>query len=87
MPTSVRLDPDSERLLEALARESGRTKSEVIRDALRAMDAGERSSTPPDDLRALVSDLIGLDDRPGEPAARDHKRVFRERLILRDPRH
>jgi len=34
MPTSVRLDRKTERLVERLAREKGRTKSEVIRQAI-----------------------------------------------------
>ncbi len=34
MPTSVRLDTKTERLVERLARAKGRTKSEVIREAI-----------------------------------------------------
>lgn len=32
---TVRLDPDLEQLLEEVARQSGRSRSEIIRDALR----------------------------------------------------
>jgi predicted transcriptional regulator len=34
-PLTIRLDPALERQLEAVARASGRSKSEVVRDALR----------------------------------------------------
>ncbi len=42
MPTSVRLDADTEKILERLARTKGMTKSNVIRDAI-ALAAKESS--------------------------------------------
>lgn len=41
MPTSVRLDPKTERVIRALARRTGRTQSEVIRDAIHRLAAPE----------------------------------------------
>ena len=51
MPTSVRLDRKTERLVERLAREKGRTKSEVIRQAIglaaeKELGRGEDKRTP-----------------------------------------
>jgi hypothetical protein len=41
MPTSVRLDPKTERVVRSLARRTGRTKSQVIRDAIHRLAASE----------------------------------------------
>ena len=41
MPTTVRLDPETLRLMQRLARRTGRTKSEVIREAIRRLGEGE----------------------------------------------
>lgn len=80
MPTSVRLDAETQSLLQRLARVSGRTKSEVIRDALHQLasatsDAAEERST-----YALIADLVGIADGGPDNLARDHKKYFRERL-------
>ena len=59
MPVSVRLDPKTEELVARLARKKGRTKSEVIRQAIQALaegqDAGKKPSRPYD----AISHLIG----------------------------
>jgi predicted transcriptional regulator len=41
MPTSVRLDPKTERVVRSLARRTGRTRSQVIRDAIHRLAASE----------------------------------------------
>ena len=81
MPTSVRLDPDTERLLGRLARTSGRTKSEIIRDALRrfaeqdtAHDAG------PSGAWARMADLIGSVDSGQPDLARAHRSAYGKAL-------
>lgn len=87
MPTSVRLDAETEALLRRLARERGASKSDVIRDALHelaATSAGTQAAGP----YAEIADLIGI--AKGKPIAnaRDHKRVFREMLNKkRNARH
>lgn len=82
MPTSVRLDADTEALLRRLARERGSSKSDVIRDALHelASGTGVAESAGP---YALVADLLGIDKRPQTARARDHKQVFRDSLSRR----
>jgi predicted DNA-binding protein len=41
MPTTVRLDPQTLSLMHRLAKRTGRTKSDVIRDAIRRLGAVE----------------------------------------------
>ena len=43
MPLSLRLDADTERLVNRLSRSRGQTKSEVVREALRAFDHDDRA--------------------------------------------
>ena len=86
MPTSVRLDPETELLLRQLARRNGRSKSEIIRDALRRL-AQEGAGTPTDEqgTYALIADLIGV-ARIGPAIARKHKREYREALTRKHRR-
>jgi Arc/MetJ-type ribon-helix-helix transcriptional regulator len=80
MPTSVRLDAETEALLRRLARERGSSKSDVIRDALHALATGAPEAAGP---YGAIADLIGV--AKGEPPARarDHKQVFRDTLARR----
>lgn len=82
MPTSVRLDPETEALLRRLARSSGRTKSEVIREALHRMAAGSAEVAEPQSVYHAIEDLVGIADGP-EDLAEDHKKRFREKLDRR----
>ncbi|MEX2283573.1 MAG: ribbon-helix-helix domain-containing protein [Gemmatimonadota bacterium] len=45
MPTSVRLDKQTEQRLERLARLTGRTKSGLIRDAIMSLDESFQSNS------------------------------------------
>ena len=87
MPTSVRLDAETEALLRRLARERGASKSDVIRDALQelaaASDAGEAAGP-----YTRIADLLGIVTGKPVANARDHKRVVREGLNRkRNARH
>ena len=65
MPTSVRLDAETERLLERLARTRSQSKSDVIREAIETLAAQE--SVVPEDgtVYDQISDLIRcVDDGP-----------------------
>jgi len=74
MLVSVRLDPKTENLLNRLARRSGRTKSEVIREALIAFDRAEGDSEARANAYEAITHLIGcarggpkdLSERTGE---------------------
>ena len=58
MPVSVRLDPKTEELVARLARKKGRTKSEVIRQAIRVLAEGQEGKKPSRPYDA-ISHLIG----------------------------
>jgi predicted DNA-binding protein len=80
MPTSVRLDPETEALLRRLTRSSGRTKSEVIREALHRMAAASAEAAEPESLYRAIEDLVGIADNGLEDLAEQHKKRFREKL-------
>lgn len=74
MPTSVRLDARTESLVSRLARKTGRTKSEVIRDAIRKVAEIEADLEPARTFYEDIAHLIGcvkggppgLSERTGE---------------------
>ncbi len=80
MPTSVRLDPETEALLKRLAYTSGRTKSDVIREALHRMSEEARGTAGAGGLYHAIEDLVGIADDGPENLARQHKKRFREKL-------
>ncbi len=73
MATSVRMDPQTERLLDQLARESGLSKSQVIRDAVRLAArkprSSERAPRPYEAFRGILGSVRGgppdLSERTG----------------------
>jgi hypothetical protein len=69
MPTSIRLDPDTDRALEELARRRATTKSELIRGAIEDLLGVERSS-PYERVADLIGSVSGgpadLSERTGE---------------------
>jgi hypothetical protein len=81
MPTTVRLDAKTEALLNRLAKKTGLTKSQVIRDAIRAFAApGNRANAekgPYETIKHLIGCASGgppdLSERTGEK--------FRELLL------
>ncbi len=74
MPTTVRLDPETEGLIRRLARKTGRTKSQVIRDAIRALakteDGGKATGGPYEAFLHVIGCASGgppdLSERTGE---------------------
>ena len=83
MPTSVRLDAETESLLRRLARTSGRTKSEIIREALQRMAEGAAEAAEPESLYHALEDLVGIAEDGPEDLAGEHKAHFRDRLRRR----
>jgi len=59
VPTSVRLDENTQRLLQRLANRKSQTKSEVIRAAIEALAAAEQLEEQSTGPNELVADLIG----------------------------
>jgi hypothetical protein len=74
MPLTVRIDIKTERLIERLARKRGRSKSEVVRDAIdvlaREIQRQEKNERPYDAVRDLIGSIRGgpsdLSMRTGE---------------------
>jgi Arc/MetJ-type ribon-helix-helix transcriptional regulator len=74
MTTSVRMDSETERLLDTLARERGSTKSEVVREAVRLAAKQRRrprrARRPYDAFRGILGSVRGgppdLSERTGE---------------------
>jgi hypothetical protein len=78
MPTSVRLDAETEALLRRLARRSGRTKSDMLREALLRLAEEEDTAARGRRPYAMISDLVGIASGGPRDRARTHKRVFRQ---------
>ena len=85
MPTTVRLDPETESMIKRLARKTGRTKSQVIRDAIRVLAKTEDGGKATGDPYGAFSHVIGcasggppdLSERTGEKFSRLLRRRVR----------
>lgn len=74
MPLTVRVDQKTERLIQRLARKRGRSKSEVIRDAIgvlaKQIQGEEETERPYEAVRDLIGSIRGgpsdLSVRTGE---------------------
>jgi predicted DNA-binding protein len=86
MPTSVRLDPETEVLLKRLARRSGRSKSEVLRDALHRMTERAVTKAEEGSVYSLMSDLVGAAKQGPANLARRHKHAYQEALARKHAR-
>ena len=80
MPTSVRLDPETEALLDQLAQIHRRTKSDILREALRRLAQDEQVKDVDNGPYTLVVDLIGIAQGGPDNLARCHKQAFRDLL-------
>jgi hypothetical protein len=78
MPTTVRLDTETEILVRRLVSRTGRTKSQVIRDAIRALARSESDGEVAGDPYRAFARVIGcarggppdLSERTGEKFTR-----------------
>jgi len=66
MPTSVRLDPKTERVVRSLTRRTGQTRSQVIRDAIHCLAAAESETRHGQMAFEMWQDAIGCAE--GGPA-------------------
>ena len=85
MPTSVRLDPETERLLARLARKRSQSKSDVIREAIESLARGDDAVPSDGTLLESISDLIGCVDGGPPDLSRRTGKKFRELLTSRKP--
>lgn len=79
MPTSVRLDPKTEAVLRRIARRTGRTKSDILRDAILRM-ARRQDVEPGNSFLDLIGHLVGIGVGGPPDLARRSEQVFKERL-------
>jgi Arc/MetJ-type ribon-helix-helix transcriptional regulator len=86
MPTTVRLDPETLRLMRRLVRQTGRTKSEIIRDAIRRLGAGDRADAAPRTAYEAMEHAIGCWSSGGAGLSEQTGRKFRALLISRRER-
>lgn len=87
MATSVRMDPQTERLLDQLARERGLSKSQVIRDAVRlaarkARSSG-RSTRPYVAFRGILGSVRGGPPDLSERTGMSFRRLLASRRAAR----
>lgn len=85
MPTSVRLDTRTEGVLHRIARRTGRTKSEVLREAILRL-ADREDIEPGHSFLDMVRDLVGVGTGGPPDLARRSEEVFRTRLLERQRR-
>ena len=80
MPTSIRLDNQARARLDRLARTTGRSKSDLIREAIARLDealTGEEGPT----LYEQMRDCIGVVKLGPGDRARQAERLLREGLV------
>ncbi|MFN8640522.1 MAG: ribbon-helix-helix protein, CopG family [Candidatus Binatia bacterium] len=65
MPLSLRLDPDTEQLVTRLARSRGQTKSEVLREAVRALSREHAAGRSGATVYDAIKDHVGCFDSGG----------------------
>ncbi|MDR5694929.1 MAG: ribbon-helix-helix protein, CopG family [Armatimonadota bacterium] len=86
MLISVRLDPEAERTLSQLARKTGKTKSELIRQAIRELGKSLGSTATGSTVYERFSDVIGIVNLgPGRRAARAEE-ILRKMLATKGGR-
>ncbi len=83
MPLSLRLDAETERLVSRLARSRGQTKSEVLREALRALTREQSTSRTGPTLHDAIAHHIGCFDSGGMNLSARTGRRFAELLAAR----
>ena len=80
VPTSVRLDQETESIVNRLARKRGQTKSEVIREALLALARAEERATGRGTLDDSITHVIGCVE--GGPANLSERTDEKFRALL-----
>ena len=83
MPTTVRLDPATLRLMGRLARRTGLTKSQLIREAIQKLGESEGSETPAETVYDAMEHAIGCWDSGGAQLSEATGEKFRALLRAR----
>lgn len=82
MPTSVRLDAETDALLRRCAAASGRSRSEIVREAIVRFVAQE-GRPPASTVYDMIADLVGVESGGDPTLSQRTGQVFRERLAVR----
>jgi hypothetical protein len=83
MPMSIRIDLKTQRLVARLARRSGRTKSDVVREAIAELAAREEGSAEHETPYDKVKHLLGcVKDAPPDLSERTGDRFHR--MLIED---
>jgi predicted DNA-binding protein len=83
LPTTVRLDARTEAALARLAKKTGRTKSQVIRDAIERMAHSDALVREPESAYEAMQHVVGCADSGGAQRSDDTGRKFRDLLTRR----
>jgi predicted DNA-binding protein len=83
LPTTVRLDARTEAALARLAKKTGRTKSQVIRDAIEHMAHSDALVREPESAYEAMQHVVGCADSGGAQLSDDTGRKFRDLLTRR----
>jgi len=83
MPMSLRLDADTERLVSRLARTRRQTKSEVVREAIRAWSRQHAAVTEATTVYQAITHLVGCVDSGRRDRSEQTGRRFRALLVER----
>lgn len=79
MAFSVRLDHQTEQIVDRIARRTGRTKSDVVRSAIRRL-ADDEEPPPANSVYDLIADIVGIADGGDRHYAARSEEVLREML-------
>lgn len=86
MPTTVRLDPATLRLLRRLARRTGRTRSQIIREAIHRLGDAEGAVAASSTVYEAMEHSIGCWDSGGARLSEATGEKFRALLRARGQR-
>ena len=83
MQTTISVDRETDARLDRLSLSTGRSKSDLVHDALIALEATQSGESTEPSAFDLIGDLVGVGkDGPAE-LARTHKQAFRALLQVR----
>jgi ribbon-helix-helix CopG family protein len=86
VPTTVRLDPDTEAILRRLARKTGRTKSSIIREAILRLSEADAAPRPGGSLFDQFADLVGVGHGGPSDLASHSEEILRDLFARRHAR-
>lgn len=82
MPASIRLDATTEAILSAMVKTTGRSKSDIVRHAIRHYARRRKKATSEGTAYEMIADLIGVAEGGPSDLARRSDAAF-TRLLQR----